>query len=146
MNSIKDIEKSIIEEFEMFDNWTQKYEYLIDISKELPKMESNYKTDENIIKGCQSKVWLHADSNNKKIIYIADSDAIMTKGIIALLIRLFSNQKYDDILNCNLDFIERIGLKDQLSQTRANGLLAMIKKMKLYALTFKHKYEHEKNK
>ena len=94
MNSIKDIENSIIEEFEMFDNWTQKYEYLIDISKELPKMENNYKTDENIIKGCQSKVWLHADSNNKKIIYIADSDAIMTKGIIALLIRLFSNQKY----------------------------------------------------
>ena len=146
MNSIKDIEKSIVEEFEMFDNWTQKYEYLIDISKELPKMDSNYKTDENIIKGCQSKVWLHADSNNKKIIYIADSDAIMTKGIIALLIRLFSNQKYDDILNCNLDFIEKIGLKDQLSQTRANGLLAMIKKMKLYALTFKHKYEHEQNK
>ena len=146
MNSIKDIEKSIIEEFEMFDNWTQKYEYLIDISKELPKMENNYKTDENIIKGCQSKVWLHADSNNKKIIYIADSDAIMTKGIIALLIRLFSNQKYDDILNCNLDFIDRIGLKDQLSQTRANGLLAMIKKMKLYALTFKHKYEYEQNK
>ena len=146
MNSIKDIEKSIVEEFEMFDNWTQKYEYLIDISKELPKMENNYKTDENIIKGCQSKVWLHADSNNKKIIYIADSDAIMTKGIIALLIRLFSNQKYDDILNCNLDFIERIGLKDQLSQTRANGLLAMIKKMKLYALTFKHKYEYEQNK
>ena len=146
MNSIKDIEKSIVEEFEMFDNWTQKYEYLIDISKELPKMESNYKTDENIIKGCQSKVWLHADSNNKKIIYMADSDAIMTKGIIALLIRLFSNQKYDDILNCNLDFIDRIGLKDQLSQTRANGLLAMIKKMKLYALTFKHKYEYEQNK
>ena len=146
MNSIKNIEKNIVEEFEMFDNWTQKYEYLIDISKELPKMESNYKTDENIIKGCQSKVWLHADCDDKKIIYIADSDAIMTKGIIALLIRLFSNQKYDDILNCDLDFIERIGLKDQLSQTRANGLLAMIKKMKLYALTFKHKYEHEQKK
>ena len=143
MDTIKDIENSIIEEFEMFDNWTQKYEYLIDLSKELPKMQSIWKTDDNIIKGCQSKVWLHAEGNKNKIIYSADSDAIMTKGIIALLIRLFSNQKYDDILNCNLDFIKRIGLKDQLSQTRANGLLAMIKKMKIYALTFKHKYEHE---
>ena len=143
MDTIKDIENSIIEEFKMFDNWTQKYEYLIDLSKELPKMQSTWKTDDNIIKGCQSKVWLHAEGNKNKIIYSADSDAIMTKGIIALLIRLFSNQKYDDILNCNLDFIKRIGLKDQLSQTRANGLLAMVKKMKIYALTFKHKYEHE---
>ena len=143
MDTIKDIENSIIEEFGMFDNWTQKYEYLIDLSKELPEMQNSWKTDDNIIKGCQSKVWLHAEGNKNKIIYTADSDAIMTKGIIALLIRLFSNQKYDDILNCNLDFIERIGLKDQLSQTRANGLLAMIKKMKIYALTFKHKYENE---
>ena len=144
MSSIKDIENSIIQEFEMLDNWTQKYEYLIDLSKEIPIMHKRWKTDENIIKGCQSKVWLHADCKNENVIFTADSDAIMTKGIIALLIRLFSNQKHTDILNSNLDFIEKIGLKDQLSQTRANGLLAMIKKMKLYALTFKHKYEQNK--
>lgn len=146
MNSIQDIENSIVEEFEMFDNWTQKYEYLIDLSKDLPRMQDKLKNDDNIIRGCQSKVWLHADCKNAKIIYTADSDAIMTKGIIALLIRLLSNQNYSDILNSNFDFIEKIGLKDQLSQTRANGLLAMIKKMKLYALMFKHKYENEQNK
>lgn len=146
MSSIKDIENNIIEEFEMLDDWTQKYEYLIDLSKEMPSMQNDLKTDENIIKGCQSKVWLHAKNDKKKIIYTADSDAIMTKGIIALLIRLFSNQEYTDILSSNLDFIERIGLKDQLSQTRANGLLAMIKKMKIYALTYKHKYENEQIK
>ena len=146
MQSIQQIQDQIIEEFDFFQDWSEKYQYLIDLGKNLPEFNDSNRVDSNLIKGCQSKVWLHADSNNKKITYIADSDAIMTKGIIALLIRLFSNQKYDDILNCNLDFIDRIGLKDQLSQTRANGLLAMIKKMKLYALTFKHKYEHEQNK
>ena len=136
MNSIKDIEKSILEEFEMFDNWTQKYEYLIDLSKELPKMESNYKTDENIIKGCQSKVWLHAEKKDGLVKFYADSDAIITKGIISLLIRTYSNQNPTDIINANTDFIDKIGLRQHLSANRANGLNNMIKKIKYYAIAF----------
>ena len=134
MQSISEIQKEILEDFEMFENWMQKYEYLIDLGKELPPIDSKYKTDENLIKGCQSRVWLHAEKKDKKIVFSAESDAIMTKGIIALLIRVFSGQNGNDIAKSNLYFIKEIGLKEHLSATRANGLLSMIKQMKFYAL------------
>ena len=118
--SIKEIEKEIIEEFELFDNWVDKYEYLIDLGKSLPKIEEHEKTNENIISGCQSQVWLNAKKQNNEVHFFADSDAIMTKGIIAILIRVLSHQEPKEIINANLDFINTIGLKEQLSPTRAN--------------------------
>jgi cysteine desulfuration protein SufE len=138
-NSIKDIEEEIVDEFNMFDSWIDKYDYLIDLGKSLPKIDSIYKTQENIITGCQSQVWLHAEKEDNKVVFTADSDAIMTKGIIAMLIRVLSGQKAEKIINTNLDFIDKIGLNEQLSQTRANGLNSMIKQMKIYALAFKNK-------
>ena len=139
MVSIQDIQIEIIEEFDMFEEWMEKYEHIIELGKTLPLIDAQYKTEEYIIKGCQSQVWLHADFQNGNVIYTADSDAIMTKGIIALLVRTFSNQQPNNIVNANTDFIDQIGLKDQLSPTRANGLLSMVKKMKLYALAFQSK-------
>lgn len=134
--SIKEIQEEIVDEFSMFDDWMQRYEYIIELGKNLPLIEEQYKTDDNIIKGCQSKVWLKGEQNGDKIIFTADSDAILTKGIIAILIRVFSNQKATDILNANMDFIDEIGLKEHLSPTRANGLVSMIKNIKMYALAF----------
>ena len=139
MKTIKDIEVGIIEDFEMFDDWVQKYEYLIDLGKELVPIEEKYKIEDNLIRGCQSRVWLHTERQDEKIIYTADSDAIMTKGIIAILIRVLSNQTAAEIISADLSFIDAIGLKEQLSATRANGLASMIKKMKLYALALKNK-------
>ncbi len=139
MGTIKDIQAGIIEDFEMFDDWIQKYEYLIDLGKELAPIEEKYKTEDSLIKGCQSRVWLHAEKQDEKIIYTADSDAIMTKGIIAILINVLSNQKAAEIVSADLSFIDAIGLKEQLSATRANGLVSMIKKMKLYALALNNK-------
>ena len=136
METIKEIQEEIIGEFDIFNDWMQKYEYLIDLGNELPILDENYKIEENLIKGCQSRVWLHADQKNGKIIYTADSDAIMTKGIIAILIRVLSNQSQSEIANADLEFINEIGLKEHLSPTRANGLLLMIKQMKLYALAY----------
>ena len=136
METIKEIQEEIIDEFSMFDDWMQKYEYLIDLGKELPQIEKNLKIEDNLIKGCQSRVWLDAKHEDGKIIYTADSDAIMTKGIIAILIRVLSNQSANDIANANLTFINEIGLKEQLSPTRANGLVSMIKQMKIYALAY----------
>ena len=138
MGKIKEIQEEIIEEFEVFDDWIQKYEYLIDLGKELPLINEKHKTEDNLIKGCQSRVWLDAKHEDGKIIYTADSDAIMTKGIIAILIRVLSNQSANDIANANLTFINEIGLKEQLSPTRANGLVSMIKQMKIYALAFQN--------
>ena len=135
--SISKIEREIIDEFGLFDNWIDKYEYLIDLGKSLPKLEESEKTIENIITGCQSQVWLNAKKVDNTIIFTADSDAIMTKGIIAILIRVLSHQKPNDIINAKLDFIKTIGLNEQLSQTRANGLTSMIKKIKIYALALK---------
>jgi len=134
MQKIEEIQKEILEDFDMFEDWIQKYEYLIDLGKDLPSIDEEYKTDENLIKGCQSRVWLHAEENSGNIIFSADSDAIMTKGIVALLIKVLSGQSANDIAHANLDFINKIGLKEQLSATRANGLLSMIKQMKLYAI------------
>ena len=134
MQTIKEIQEEILEDFNMFDDWMQKYEYLIDLGKDLPTIDEKYRVEENLIKGCQSRVWLHAEENNGNIVFSADSDAIMTKGIVALLIRVLSGQNANDIAHADLDFINKIGLKEQLSATRANGLLSMIKQMKLYAI------------
>jgi cysteine desulfuration protein SufE len=134
--SIKEIQDEIIDEFAMFDDWMQRYEYIIELGKNLPLIEEEFKTEDNIIKGCQSKVWLKGEQNDDKVTFTADSDAILTKGIIAILIRVFSNQKASDILNADMDFIDEIGLKEHLSPTRANGLVSMIKNIKMYALAF----------
>lgn len=139
MSTIQDISTEIISEFEMFSDWTEKYEYLIDLGKSLPIIDEKYKTDSNLIQGCQSRVWLQADFENNKVVFKADSDAIITKGIVGILISVLSGQNPDDIINAELDFIDKIGLKEHLSPTRANGLISMIKQMKLYALAFKTK-------
>ena len=136
MSAIEEIQTEIIEDFAMFDDWMQKYEYLIDLGKELSPIEEQYKTKDNLIKGCQSRVWLYAELTKGKIIYTADSDAIMTKGIVAILINVLSGQTPSEIANAKLDFINEIGLKEQLSPTRANGLVSMIKQMKIYALAY----------
>ena len=136
MASIKDIQQDIIDEFDMFDEWMGKYEHIIDLGKSLPLIEEAHKTEDNLIKGCQSRVWLHANKQEDKVMYTAESDAIMTKGIIAVLVRTFSGQKAQDIVEADTDFINQIGLKEQLSPTRANGLVSMVKQMKLYALAF----------
>ena len=137
--TIQEIQNEIVDEFSMFDDWMERYEYIIELGKSLPLIDEQYKTEENIIKGCQSKVWVHGEQNNDKIVFTADSDAILTKGIIAILIRAFSDQKAIDILNSNTDFIDEIGLKEHLSPTRANGLVSMIKQIKMYALAFSAK-------
>ena len=136
MSSIKDIQEEIKEEFMHFEDWMERYEYMIDLGRSLPLIDQAYKTDEYIIKGCQSKVWVYAELNDDKLVFTADSDAIITKGIIAILIRAFSNQHPSDIMNAETGFIDEIGLKEHLSPTRANGLVSMIKQIKLYALAF----------
>ncbi|MFV5696897.1 SufE family protein [Flavobacterium sp. ZT3R17] len=133
---IKDIQEEIVDEFSMFDDWMERYEYIIELGKNLPLIKEEFKTENNLIKGCQSKVWLQGEKNDDKIVFTADSDAILTKGIIAILIRTFSNQKASDILEADMSFIDEIGLKEHLSPTRANGLVSMIKNIKMYALAF----------
>ena len=133
---ISNIQNEIVEEFDIFDTWMDKYEYLIELGKSVPKINEENKKEENIIKGCQSKVWLHAEKQDGLVRFYADSDAIITKGIISLLIRTFSNQKPEDIINASLDFIDEIGLRKHLSPNRANGLNNMIKKIKFYAIAF----------
>jgi cysteine desulfuration protein SufE len=137
--TIKEIQDEIVEEFSMFDDWDERFQYLIDLGKGLPIIDDQFKTDENTIKGCQSKVWLQGELKDNKVRFTADSDAIITKGIIAILIRSFSNQKPSDILEADTSFIDQIGLKEQLSPTRANGLVSMIKQIKMYALAFASK-------
>lgn len=134
--SIEAIQHEIIDEFSMFDNWEDRYQYMIDLGKSLPLIDPKYKTEDHIIKGCQSKVWVHADMEDDKILFTADSDAIITKGIIAILIRVFSGQHPKDIIDANTDFIDEIGLKEHLSPTRANGLVSMVKQLKLYAIAY----------
>lgn len=125
-----------MDEFSLFDDWMEKYEHMIGLGKSLPLIKDEYKTEDNIIKGCQSKVWVHAELDNDRIVFTADSDAIITKGIIAILIRTFSNQKPQDIIEANTEFIDEIGLKEHLSPTRANGLVSMVKQLKLYAIAY----------
>jgi cysteine desulfuration protein SufE len=137
--TIKEIQEEIIDEFSMFDDWMERYEYIIELGKSLPLINDAYKLESNLISGCQSKVWLHSEIENDTINFTADSNAILTKGIVALLLRVFNNQKPSDILSAKLYFVDEIGLKEHLSPTRANGLVSMIKQIKLYALAFQSK-------
>src|SRR6478735_920694 len=137
--TIEEIEGEIIEEFSLFDNWDDKYEYIIDLGKKLQPLEDQYKKDENKVRGCQSTVWLVADYKEGRIYYKAESDAVIVKGLISMLIRVLSGQTPDDIVNAKLDFIREIGMMSHLAQTRSNGLLAMVKQMKNYALAYKLK-------
>ncbi|MBI2270341.1 MAG: SufE family protein [Bacteroidetes bacterium] len=135
---IEEIEREIIEEFELFENnWEGKYEHLIELGKSLPLIDAKYKTEDKLIKGCQSRVWLHSELKNGKVIYTADSDAIITKGLVALIVRVLADHTPDEIIDAKMDFIDKIGLKEHLSPTRANGLVSMIKQMKMDALAFK---------
>ncbi len=136
MSTIKEKEQEVIEEFALFDDWMDKYNYLIELGKSVPEIDAQYKEEKYLIKGCQAQVWLHARFEDGKVYYTADSDALITKGIIALLIRVLSGQPPADIVDAEMVFIDEIGLKEHLSQTRSNGLLNMIKQMKLYALAF----------
>ena len=139
MESIQEKQNQIIDEFNFFQDWSEKYQYLIDLGKSLPEFDQNNRIDSNLINGCQSKVWLNSSFNDNIVIFEADSDAIISKGIISLLIRVFSGHNPKDILEANIDFIEKIGLNSHLSQTRANGLLSMIKQIKIYALAYQVK-------
>jgi cysteine desulfuration protein SufE len=137
--TIKEIQEEIIDEFSMFEDWMERYEYIIELGKSLPLIDEAYKLEENLIVGCQAKVWLHAEIEDDKISFSADSDAILTKGIVGLLLRVFNQQKPAAILGSDLFFVDEIGLKEHLSPTRANGLVSMIKQLKLYALAFQSK-------
>ena len=137
--SIEDIENEIIGEFEIFDDWMGKYEYLIELGKSLPMIDEKDRTDDKLIKGCQSRVWMHSELQNGNVIFTADSDAIITKGMVALMVRVLSNHTPDEIINAKLDFINTIGLTQHLSPTRSNGLVSMIKQMKLDAVAYKVK-------
>lgn len=136
MNSIQEIQTEIIDEFSMFDDWMQRYEYMIELGKSLPLIDEQYKIDENLIKGCQSQVWVHAEMQDGKVVFTADSDAIITKGIIAIMVRALSGQKPEAIVEADMGFVDEIGLKEHLSPTRANGLVSMIKQLKLYAVAY----------
>ena len=134
--TIENAQKDIIDNFLFFDDWTQRYEYIIELSKDLESMNKELKNEDNLIKGCQSKVWLHAELIDGKINFLADSEAIITKGIISILLNVFNNRTPDEILSSNMDFIEKIGLKEHLSPNRANGLSSMYKQIKFYAIAF----------
>ena len=137
--SIAEKEQALIEDFAIYDDWMEKYEYIIELGKDLPAIDPSLKTDDRVIKGCQSKVWMNAELKNGRVIFTADADAIIAKGIIAMLIQVLSNEKPEDIVETNLQFIDEIGLQEHLSPTRSNGLLAMLKQMKLDALALKMK-------
>ncbi len=140
--SIEERQQEIISEFSMFSDWMQKYEYIIELGKELPLIETQYKTDDNLIKGCQSRVWLHAEMIENTIKFSADSDAIITKGLVALVVRVLSDEQPQAIAESNLHFVNDIGLNEHLSQTRSNGLASMIKQMKMYAVAYALKIKH----
>ena len=137
--SIEETETEIIDEFSIFEDWMGKYEHIIDMARSLPVIEEKYKTDDRLIKGCQSKVWLHSELKNGKVFFTADSDAIITKGLVAMMVRVLSGHTPDEIISAKMDFVEKIGLKEHLSPTRANGLVNMIKQMKLDSLAYKAK-------
>lgn len=137
--NISEKQAQIVSEFDRFEDWMDKYNYIIDLGKSLPLIDEKYKQNNFKITGCQSQVWLHANLENGKVFFFADSDAIITKGVVSLLIRVLSGETPDDIIKCEMEFVDEIGLKEHLSPTRSNGLVAMIKQMKLYALAFKTK-------
>ena len=134
--TIQEKQQEVIDEFSMFEDWMQRYEYMIELGKSLPLIDDKYKIDENLIKGCQSKVWVHAELEGDKLVFTADSDAIITKGIVAILIRVYSDQHPSEIIEADTQFIDEIGLKEHLSPTRANGLVSMIKQLKMYAVAY----------
>lgn len=142
--SIQEVEDAIIEDFSLFDNWEGKYEYIIDLGKKLPSLDDKYKLEENIIKGCQSTVWLVSEFKDGKVYFKAESDAIIVKGLVSMLIQVLSGHKPKEILETKLNFIREIGMMSHLAQTRSNGLLAMIKQMKNYALAYQSLYHAEK--
>lgn len=137
--TITEIQDEIVDEFSLFEDWMQRYEYMIELGKSLPLIDERYKTEDNLISGCQSQVWVHAEMREANLVFTADSDAIITKGIIAILIRAFSNQTPKAIIEADTDFIDEIGLKEHLSPTRANGLVSMIKQIKMYAIGYQAK-------
>lgn len=137
MQTLQEIKEELVSEFELFDDWMDKYNYIIELGKELPMIEAQYKTPEFLIEGCQSQVWLHADYQDGTIVFTADSDAIITKGIVNLLIRVFSGRTPQEIIDDDLSYLDEIGLKEHLSPTRSNGLASMIKQVKMYAVAFK---------
>ncbi len=143
MNSIEEKGQALVEEFSLFGDWLEKYNYLIEMGKDLPMVDPKYKIKNNLITGCQSNVWLHAEYRDGKVRFTADSDAVITKGIVNLLIKVLSGNTTDDIINADMAFIDEIGLKEHLSPTRSNGLVSMIKQMKMYALVFKTKHEEK---
>lgn len=140
--SIEETQQQIIDEFSSFDDWMDKYNLLIEMGKDVPLIGAQYKTNNHLISGCQSRVWLHAEFKDGKVYYSADSDAVITKGIVNLLIRVLSGRSPDEILLANLNYLDQIGLKDHLSPTRSNGLVSMVKQMKLYAQVYKLKMEN----
>lgn len=137
--SINEIQDELIDEFSMYGDWMEKYEYIIQLGKELPLIKDEYKVDENLIRGCQAKVWLHADFQDGLILFTADSDAIITKGLVSMVVRVLSGHTPEEIVNAELYFVDKVGLREHLSVTRSNGLLSMIKQMKVYALALKTK-------
>jgi cysteine desulfuration protein SufE len=137
--NINEIEAQIVEEFSAFDDWMDRYNHLIEMAKEMEIIDDKYRVQNNLINGCQSRVWLHAEFRDGKVYFSADSDAVITKGLVSLMIRVFNGQSPDDIINTDLGFLDEIGLKEHLSPTRSNGLTSMIKQMKLYALAYKTK-------
>jgi len=141
--SINEIQDQIIEDFSIFDDWMDRYNFLIELGSELPGIDKKFKTDEYLINGCQSKVWLNAEYENGIISYTADSDAIIVKGIVALLVKVLNNQSAEEVMNADLYFIDKIGLKENLSPTRSNGLVSMMKKMKLYAMAYYAKHKED---
>jgi cysteine desulfuration protein SufE len=145
MNTIEERGKTIASEFSLFSDWLEKYNYLIEMGKDLPMIDPKYKIKNNLITGCQSSVWLQAEYRDGKVYFSADSDAVITKGIVNLLIHAMSGTTPDEIINADLEFIDEIGLKEHLSPTRSNGLVSMIKQMKMYALVFKTKYENKED-
>lgn len=136
--TINEIQDDLIEEFSLFGDWMEKYEHIIQMAKELPLIDDAFKTDENLIKGCQARVWLHPEFREGKVFFTADSDAIITKGLVSMVVRILSNHEPKEIVNAELFFVDRIGLKEHLSMTRSNGLLSMIRQMKLYALAIQN--------
>lgn len=139
--SVEETEQQIIEEFSLFDDWMDKYNHLIEMGKSLKIIDDKYRDQQHLISGCQSRVWLHAEYRDGKVYFTADSDAVITKGLVSLMTRVFDGRTPDEIINAKLDFVDEIGLKDHLSPTRSNGLMSMIKQMKLYAMAFKAKGE-----
>lgn len=143
MKDIQDIQQEIIAEFSALDDWTERYKHIIELGKELPPLDEEHKVEENLVRGCQAQVWLHTKLEEGKIIFEADSDAAITKGLVALMVRFYSGQDPDTIMSTNPEFIRKIGMQEHLSPTRSNGLASMIKQMKIYAMAYKTKMQKQ---